>query len=382
MKFFDSMITRFTPSGVKQVPRIVVTGLMTFLLLPLLAAEEEAESTEVKEETTVEVTEETAQPAITLRDVVNSMDPAQLQEAIGVLRRHYIDPAALTDHEINRAAFEGLVLRLDPGIDVVGLEERAEPVPFHAEIFDDRIGYLRLGPVTSESGKKLEEVLKEWEDAGLDGTILDLRGGARGEDPELAVEVLRVLIPRGEPLFSITSIREETEEPKLFTANRDPELGEGVLVLLIDETTGPAGETIAGVLTYHRPALTIGGSSPGRAVRFEEFAISEGPVLRLATSKVLLPDGVALFPDGLGPDLLVEVSDEERAKFREYLGEDRLTELVLERDRPRREPGAAGMVAALQEEQERPRTQVREPAIQRAVDMVTTLRQLRPRGGQ
>ena len=44
------------------------------------------------------------------------MDPADLKEAIQLLKSNYIKPEALNETELNRATFEGILTRLGRGV--------------------------------------------------------------------------------------------------------------------------------------------------------------------------------------------------------------------------------------------------------------------------
>ena len=52
----------------------------------------------------------------TTKSLVDSMDPADLKEAIQLLKSNYIKPEALNETELNRATFEGILTRLGRGV--------------------------------------------------------------------------------------------------------------------------------------------------------------------------------------------------------------------------------------------------------------------------
>src|ERR1700748_1969556 len=59
-------------------------------------------------------TEPSATP--TTRALIDSMDAADLKEAIQLLKNNYIKPEALNETELSRAAFEGILTRLGRGV--------------------------------------------------------------------------------------------------------------------------------------------------------------------------------------------------------------------------------------------------------------------------
>src|ERR1700759_5643775 len=52
----------------------------------------------------------------TTRALIDSMDSADLKEAIQLLKSNYIKPEALSESELSRAAFEGILTRLGRGV--------------------------------------------------------------------------------------------------------------------------------------------------------------------------------------------------------------------------------------------------------------------------
>src|SRR2546423_14969080 len=92
------------------------------------------------------VAEPSATP--TTRALIDSMDSADLKEAIQLLKNNYIKPDALNETELSRAAFEGILTRLGRGVVLLSNAngEPAEPAtPFYGEVLEGHIGYLRLG---------------------------------------------------------------------------------------------------------------------------------------------------------------------------------------------------------------------------------------------
>src|SRR5437868_3578534 len=83
----------------------------------------------------------------TTRALIDSMDSADLKEAIQLLKNNYIKPEALNETELSRAAFEGILTRLGRGVVLLptaNADATESATPFYAEILDGHVGYLRL----------------------------------------------------------------------------------------------------------------------------------------------------------------------------------------------------------------------------------------------
>src|SRR4051794_251953 len=70
------------------------------------------------------------------RALIDSMDSADLKEAIQLLKNNYIKPETLNETELSRAAFEGVLTRLGRGVILLGnpnAEPSEPPAPFYGE---------------------------------------------------------------------------------------------------------------------------------------------------------------------------------------------------------------------------------------------------------
>src|SRR5207248_3584629 len=84
----------------------------------------------------------------TTEQVVNSLNPADLQAVIALLKSNFTNLDAITDTELNRATIQVLMDRLPHGVMLLPNRESASvavPIAFYSEILDGHIGYLRLG---------------------------------------------------------------------------------------------------------------------------------------------------------------------------------------------------------------------------------------------
>jgi len=60
----------------------------------------------------------------TTEELVNSLGPADLQSVITLLKSNFTDPDAITDTELNRAAVEGFIARVEPFFQENGFYEK------------------------------------------------------------------------------------------------------------------------------------------------------------------------------------------------------------------------------------------------------------------
>ena len=317
----------------------------------------------------------------TTRSAVDSLNDAALDQLIPLLKENYIDPDALSDHELKRATVQGIIDRIAPGASIVEAPAAAESQvsPFRAEILDGRIGYARLGATTPGNVGELDAALQKFADKKLGSVVLDLRATPPSAEFEQTAEVCRRFSPKGKVLFSVK--KPNIKQEQILTSKDDPKY-HGIIVVLVDGDTAGNAEIIAAVLRTHVRAMVIGQQTKGEAVEFAELPLPGGKLLRIAVAEVALPDNVAVFPGGLKPDLAVDVAQETTNEVLKRELEKGVSEFVFESERPRMNEAAlvAGtnpeldaIHAAQKAKGEKPKAPLRDAALQRAVDFITTI---------
>src|SRR5437763_13323130 len=127
----------------------------------------------------------------TTRALIDSMDSADLKEAIQLLKNNYIKPDALNETELSRAAFEGILTRLGRGVILLpgANADAAEPAtPFYAEILDGHVGYLRLGALNKANLEALDTNLQGFGAKKVDAVVIDFRASPATNDFPVAAE--------------------------------------------------------------------------------------------------------------------------------------------------------------------------------------------------
>ena len=111
--------------------------------------------------------------------------------------------------------------------------------------------------------------------------------------------------------------------------------------------------------------------------------LPDGKILRVAVAEIISPDGHSLFPEGVKPDLLVDMPTAEKRQIFQLSGEKGMAPFVYETGRPHMNEAAlvAGtnpeLEAAEAAQQRRGRVPEKPPphdaVLQRALDVVTSL---------
>jgi Peptidase family S41 len=308
------------------------------------------------------------------------MSAADLQQAIQVLKSNYIKPDALSETELDRATVFGLLERIGPGV-MLFAERAPQPNestnPGYGELIEGHIGYLRFGALTPANLQALDTHLQNMRAKKVDAAVIDLRATPATNDFAVAAEFAKRFTAKGKPLFTLR--RASAKQERAFTNDRDPAYDGLVLVLADSDTSGPA-EAIAGLLRLHNKALIIGQPTAGQAVEFSDLALNGGRVLRVAVAEAVLPDGRSLFPDGVKPDLPVEMSPIDKRAIFQQSAEKGMSQFIFEAERPHLNEAAllSGRNPELEAAEARRRNAndkpaLRDPVLQRAIDVITSL---------
>ncbi|CAN5596838.1 hypothetical protein BH20VER1_BH20VER1_29510 [soil metagenome] len=320
--------------------------------------------------------------APTTSSLIDAMNPADLQQAVQLLKNHYINPQALNEAELNRAMLAGILARLGRGVMLLP-QPAADPTeaahPFYSEVLEGHVGYVRLGALTPVNLQAMDAALQTFAGKKIDALVVDLRGSPSTNDFATGAEFAKRFCARGKPLFTLRKPAAKQERP--FVADREPAY-QGMMIVLADGDTSGPGEAIAGALRLHNKALVIGQPTAGRAVEYADLPLNGGRVLRVAVAEAVLPEGRPLFPGGLKPDLPVEMPPaDKRLVFAESVAQG-MGPFVYDAERPGMNEAAllAGRnpeLEAMEAAQKRGRTgeklPPRDPVIQRALDLVTSL---------
>ena len=319
----------------------------------------------------------------TATDLINSLGAADLQAAITLLKSNFTNPDAITETELNRATAQGLMIRLPNGVKLLPNRENAPteaPTPLYSEILDGHIGYLRLGSLNSANLQAMDKSLSNFTGKKMDALVVDLRASSGTNDFAVAAEFAKRFCPKGKPLFTLR--KPAARQDRVFNSDRDPAF-HGLIMVLADGDTAGGAEALAAALRVYDKALLVGQPGAGRAAEYSDLALPGGKILRVAVAEMVSPEGRSLFPDGVKPDLPVEMSVADKLQIFQLSGEKGMGPFVYQAGRPHMNEAAllAGtnpeLEAAEAAQQRRGRAPEKplahDPVLQRALDVVTSL---------
>jgi carboxyl-terminal processing protease len=173
------------------------------------------------------------------------------------------------------------------------------------------IGYLKVDNFSSGAARDLHDLLSELIDQRrVRGLVLDLR-----DDPGGYVDAARQIASEfvaTSPLYWEQTARGEPMaiEPQPGGAATDHGIP---LVVLVNGGTASASEIVAGALQGSGRALLIGQKTYGKGTIQEWKELAGAGGYRLSVRKWLTPDQTWIHGQGLTPDVVVEVPDDNAA---------------------------------------------------------------------
>ncbi len=177
-----------------------------------------------------------------------------------------------------------------------------------SEIFDEKIGYIRLTSFNENSDEQVKKKFKEFKkNKKIKGYILDLRnnpGGLLGQ----AIKISDFFLDDGEIVS--TKGRKKNENQKWFAREGDIINGKA-LIVLINKGSASASEIVAGALKDHKRAVLIGEKSYGKGSVQSIIPLKNRGAIRLTISKYYLPSGKSISEVGVIPDITIEEESDD-----------------------------------------------------------------------
>jgi carboxyl-terminal processing protease len=173
---------------------------------------------------------------------------------------------------------------------------------------ESSIALIRIAGFSQGVGNDLEEAIEAAEDEGASGLILDLRNNPGGLLHE-AVQVVGQFLPER----SVVVLRQDSEgniREENVRAGSDPT--PLPVVVLINQGSASASEIVSGALQDAGRATIVGETTFGTGTVLNEFGLSDGSAMLLATELWMTPDGRVIWRQGIEPDVVVGLEPQAR----------------------------------------------------------------------
>ncbi len=174
-------------------------------------------------------------------------------------------------------------------------------------MLDDTVGYIKLNGFSASATEQFREGLRELLDSGAQQIVFDLRGNPGGYI-EAARDIASQFVDTGviflQESSGDTTTTWEAEDGGLAT---DPAID---LVVLTNRGSASASEIVAAALKELGRATLIGQPTFGKNTVQVWGALDNGGGVRITISRWFTPEHNSVAPDGVQPDIAVEIPDD------------------------------------------------------------------------
>jgi carboxyl-terminal processing protease len=172
------------------------------------------------------------------------------------------------------------------------------------------IGYIRLTQFNDNASEEMQAAIEELESQNVNGYILDLRSNPGGL-LDASVDIARMWYDEGN-IVSTVNRRGVSEQ---YSANNTA-LTDKPLVVLIDGGSASASEILSGALQDNDRATVVGTQSFGKGLVQSVRGLADGRSgLAVTVAKYLTPSGRDIHEAGISPDVVVELTEEQREEL-------------------------------------------------------------------
>jgi carboxyl-terminal processing protease len=180
------------------------------------------------------------------------------------------------------------------------------------ELKSEQVGYVQLSIFNERSSDELQDAVRSLRSQGADRYVIDLRNNGGGLLPA-AIDVASQFLDDGVVMYESRS--DGTE--KVYRAEGKGVLTEEPVVFLVNGGTASASEIVAGAIQDHERGILIGTETLGKASVQLIFDLSDGSSVHVTNAHWLTPDRREINGVGLTPDIVVELTDQDREEGRD-----------------------------------------------------------------
>lgn len=199
------------------------------------------------------------------------------------------------------------VLRGDDAKEVV-LDIRRRKIEVETvayEMKEDDIGYIRITEFDSVTYSQFESALKELENAGMKGLVVDLRANPGGNLMTVS-NILDLLLPEGTVVYT----EDKNGKKEDLTSDEEHQFTKPMAVLA-DGNSASAAEIFAGAIQDYELGPIVGTTTYGKGIVQQIIDLKDGTCVKLTISEYFTPKGRNIHKIGIKPDVEVEFEKDE-----------------------------------------------------------------------
>ncbi|MBU1148537.1 S41 family peptidase [Patescibacteria group bacterium] len=173
----------------------------------------------------------------------------------------------------------------------------------------NKVGYVEIIRFGDDTDSLFQEAINEILLESINGLIIDLRGNAGGY-LETSINIASEFVENCVVLIEKDASGTESE---FYDDNRQPKLENIYTVILVNGGSASASEILAGALRDNDKGVIVGTQTFGKGSVQDLEEYPDGSILKLTVFKWFTPSGLSIDDQGIEPDYLVEISEEDLA---------------------------------------------------------------------
>lgn len=167
-------------------------------------------------------------------------------------------------------------------------------------ILDGNIGYIEIVNFAVNTAQEFADALDEFDAAGVENIILDLRDNPGGY-LDAAVMIASAVVPKGTIVKTVYRNSYENEEYKSEQENAHYKFA-----VLVNENTASSAEVLASAIQDSGVGILIGDKTYGKGVIQQMYEIWDGCAFKVTTGKYFTRNGKDINGNGIEPDEYID----------------------------------------------------------------------------
>lgn len=176
----------------------------------------------------------------------------------------------------------------------------------------DQFAEIKVSHFNQDTESRFRDAVRDVLKRRVKGVVVDLRNNPGGY-LDTAVQLA------GYWVDGKTVVIEEYGDKKKdeYTSRTRPLLSDMPTIVLVNEGSASASEIVAGALQDYKKATLVGAKTFGKGSVQDLKHLSDGSSIKLTVARWLTPSGRTINENGIQPDVVVELSDEDIEKKRD-----------------------------------------------------------------
>ncbi|MCQ6276613.1 S41 family peptidase [Bacillus sp. V3B] len=163
---------------------------------------------------------------------------------------------------------------------------------------EEGIAKIQITSFSQNTAEELVTTLKDLQDQGMEGLILDLRQNPGGLLDQ-AIKISSLFLPDNEMILQVEDRNGKIEEIKSSSSQDNLNVP---LVVVIDKGSASASEILAAAVKESGNATLVGETSFGKGTVQQAQDFPDGSNIKFTTQKWLTPNGNWIHEKGITPD--------------------------------------------------------------------------------